>query len=94
MSADAFIQCRVTSETKALVQSLVAREQITESVLVRQLLEVVLRSSAGDAVVVLDGTETPNRETRLSVRLDPNDRLLLKERAAVVPRPRPTSRCS
>jgi hypothetical protein len=50
--------------------------------LVRQLLELVLRSSAGDAVVVLDGTETPNREMRLSVRLDPNDRLLLKERAA------------
>ena len=82
MSTDAFIQCRVTPETKALVQSLATREQITESVLVRQLLEVLIRSSVGNASVSLHGTENPNRETRLSVRLDANDRLLLKERAA------------
>lgn len=82
MSADAFIQCRVTPGTKALVQALATREQITESVLVRQLLEVVLRASASSAICPCEGTETPSRETRLSVRLDPNDRLLLKERAA------------
>ena len=46
MAADAFIQCRVTSETKALIQVLADRERITESALVRQLLEVVLRTSA------------------------------------------------
>ncbi len=78
MSADAFIQCRVTSEMKAFVQSLAAREQITESELVRQLLEAVLRSSAGSAIVSLEGTEAPNREARLSVRLDPDDWLVLK----------------
>ena len=82
MSADAFIQCRVTSETKALIHALADREQITESTLIRQLLEVVLRTSAAGGTPQVDGMERLNRETRLSVRLDPSDRLLLKERAA------------
>lgn len=82
MSADAFIQCRVTSETKALIQALADREQITESTLVRQLLEVVLRTSTAGGTPRVDGMERLNRETRLSVRLDPNDRLLLNEWAA------------
>jgi len=82
MAADAFIQCRVTSETKALIQALADRERITESALVRQLLEVVLRTSALGGTPVLDERPTPNRDIRLYVRLDPSDRLLLKERAA------------
>src|SRR6185437_14685452 len=82
MAADAFIQCRVTSETKALIQALADRERITESVLVRQLLEVVLRTSAVGGSPLLDEKPTLNRDVRLYVRLDPSDRLLLKERAA------------
>ena len=82
MAADAFIQCRVTAETKALIQALADRERITESVLVRQLLEVVLRTSAVGGTPLLDEKPTPNRDVRLYVRLDPSDRLLLKERAA------------
>jgi hypothetical protein len=46
MPADAFIQCRVTPEMKTLVRALAEREQITESVLVKQLLQVVLRTAA------------------------------------------------
>ena len=82
MAAEAFIQCRVTSETKALIQALADRERITESALVRQLLEVVLRTSEIGGTLLLDGQPTPNRDIRLYVRLDPSDRLLLKERAA------------
>ena len=82
MAADAFIQCRVTSETKALIQVLADRERITESALVRQLLEVVLRTSAVRAIPRADEEPRSNRDVRLYVRLDPSDRLLLKERAA------------
>lgn len=82
MAANAFIQCRVTSETKALIQALADRERITESALVRQLLEVVLRTSAVGGTPLLDEKPTPNRDIRLYVRLDPSDRLLLKEWAA------------
>jgi len=82
MAADAFIQCRVTSETKALIQALADRERITESALVRQLLEVVLRTSTVGEIRLVDDEPKPNRDIRLYVRLDPSDRLLLKERAA------------
>jgi hypothetical protein len=46
VAADSFINCRVTSETKALVRMLAEREGINESALVKQLLEMVLRMSA------------------------------------------------
>ncbi|TLZ07619.1 MAG: ribbon-helix-helix protein, CopG family [Gammaproteobacteria bacterium] len=48
MTADAYITCRVSSEAKARVRALARREGISESALVRQLLEVVLRTSLGD----------------------------------------------
>ena len=82
MAADAFIQCRVTSETKALIQALAGREQITESALVRQLLETVLRTTAGGATSAAGSHERVTRDARLSVRLAPDDRALLTERAA------------
>jgi hypothetical protein len=81
MAADAFIQCRVTPETKALVRTLALRDQITESALIKRLLEVVLRSSVGAGSSKLEPPRAP-RDTRLYVRLDPDDRLLLNERAA------------
>lgn len=82
MAAPPFIAARVTPETKSLLRLLAEREQKTESAVVRQLLEVVLRTSAAGEVRLLDEQARPSRDTRLYVRLDPNDRLLLKERAA------------
>jgi hypothetical protein len=81
MAADAFIQCRVTPKIKALVRALARRDQITESALVKQLLQVVLRSSAAAGSSRPEPQRAP-RDTRLYIRLDPNDRLLLNERAA------------
>jgi len=82
VSADAFIQCRVTSETKALIRAVADRERITESTLVRQLLETVLRTSAVGADPGLDAPAKVSRDARLSIRLAPDDRALLTERAA------------
>jgi Bacterial mobilisation protein (MobC) len=82
MAADAFIQCRVTREIKALVQTLARRDQITESAVIKQLLEVVLRSSSVAGFPRQDASQRNHRDMRLYVRLDPNDRLLLNERAA------------
>jgi hypothetical protein len=42
MAAEAFVHCRVTPEMKTLLRTLAEREQITESALVRQLLEVTV----------------------------------------------------
>ena len=44
MALKPFVQCRVTPEMKTLLRVLAEREQITESALVRQLLEVMLRT--------------------------------------------------
>lgn len=82
MAAPPFIAARVTLEMKSLLRVLAEREQKTESAVVRQLLEVVLRTSTASGVTPSDDKPRSNREIRLYVRLDPNDRSLLKERAA------------
>lgn len=82
MAADAFIQCRVTSETKALLRALADQQQITESVLIKRLLEMMLRSAPTLGMPASDPMARAGRDARLYVRLDPNDRLLLRERAA------------
>jgi predicted DNA binding CopG/RHH family protein len=71
----------VTPEMKTLLRVLAEREQITESALVRQLLEVMLRMSAKEGFPKLDTLEKVSRDARLSVRLAPEDRILLSDRA-------------
>lgn len=82
MAAPPFIAARVTTETKSQLRRLAEREQITESALVRQLLETVLRTSGGEGPSNLDPPEKVSRGARISVRLAPDDRLLLAERSA------------
>ena len=81
MAAPPFVAARVTPEMKTLLQMLSEREQITESALVRQLLEVMLRMSAKEGFPKLDALEKVSRDARLSVRLATEDRGLLCERA-------------
>ena len=66
---------------KTLLRVLAEREQITESALVRQLLEVMLRMSAKEGFPKLDALEKVSRDARLSIRLAPEDRILLSDRA-------------
>jgi len=77
----ALIACRVPSETKARVRRLAEREGITESTLVRQLLDVVLRTAGPDEPPTMTTPEKVNREARINVRLEPEDWRLLRERA-------------
>jgi hypothetical protein len=81
MAAEAFVQCRVAPEVKTLLRVLAEREQITESALIRQLLEVMLRTSAKEGFPTLEALEKVSRDARLSVRLAPDDRILLCDRA-------------
>ena len=77
----ALIACRVTSETKARVRRLAERDGITESALVRQLLDVVLRTAGLDGPLAMAVPEKVNRDARVNVRLEPEDWRLLRERA-------------
>jgi hypothetical protein len=81
MAAPPFVAARVTPEMKTLLRVLAEREQITESALVRQLLEVTLRMSAKEGFPKLDALEKVSRDARLSIRLAPEDRILLCDRA-------------
>jgi len=82
MAADAVVRCRVSEETKSLLQNIAAREQITESALVRQVLETLARTSATQSPAINKREDTGLRAERLSIRLAPDDRLLLCDRAA------------
>jgi hypothetical protein len=66
---------------KTLVRALAEREQITESALVKQLLQVVLRTAALQSFPDLEALDRPNRDARLYVRLEHEDRQLLAGRA-------------
>jgi len=66
---------------KTLLRVLAEREQITESALVRELLEAMLRRSAAEGFPKLEALENVSRDARLTVRLAPEDRMLLSGRA-------------
>jgi hypothetical protein len=48
MAADSFVQFRVTAEIKALLRARAHRHQITESALLRQLVEFMPRDDGSD----------------------------------------------
>ncbi len=82
MGADQFIAARVSSETKSRLRSLAAKRQLSESALLKDLVELALGGSASPE----SDDEVPEtkmvRGARLYVRLRPDDQLLLAERAA------------
>lgn len=81
MTVDALVRCRVSAETKCLLRSIAAREHITESALIRQLLETLVRTSASESPDRARSDDAV-RGDRMSIRLAPDDRLLLCERAS------------
>jgi Bacterial mobilisation protein (MobC) len=81
MAVDALVRCRVSAETKTLLQIIACREQITESALIRQLLETLVRTSGTESSTSSKPDDLEVRADRMSIRLSPDDRLLLCERA-------------
>ena len=82
MIADQIIAARVPADTKARLKALAARRGVSESALLKDLLEITL---GGPAVPASDDAEPVARlarGARLYVRLRPDDQLLLAERAA------------
>jgi predicted DNA-binding protein len=81
MASSPCIQCRVSPETKKQLQALAHKQQLTESALLKRLIEVMVHSG-GDANSTVSKTVEPvTRGTRVYVRLRPDDYLLLRERA-------------
>jgi hypothetical protein len=80
MTDHALIAARVTLETKERVRQLAQRDGITESTLIKQLLDVVLRSSGLDEPTVAPPGKV-NRQGRLYLRMEAQDLRLLRERS-------------
>ena len=83
MTRQPFIAARVTPEVKTLLRALAERDQITESALVRQLIETVLRAQVQCGSPSLVDVDKASRDSRLYVRLEVTDRQLLNQRAAL-----------
>jgi Bacterial mobilisation protein (MobC) len=81
MTDHALIACRVNLETKVRVRRLADRQGITESALVKRLLDVVLQTSGLDEEPAVGPADKVNRQGRLYVRMEPQDLRLLKERS-------------
>lgn len=98
MDAAQYLKARVSSEMKERVHALAEQQLITESVWLKRLVASALREDRDDdlaaetrngrtgstaslnAVLETDGEEAPG--TRVCIRLRPDDRLLLRERAS------------
>lgn len=83
MAAEAFIQCRVSQATKAALHAVAERQQLTESALLKRMLDLVLQTTgatAGSGSAADD--ERPARQARLYVRLTRGDWQLLQARSA------------
>ena len=80
MAVDVLVRCRVSAETKSLLLKIAAREHLTESALVRQLIETMARASGSETNISPHEREV--RGERMSIRLAPDDRQLLTERSA------------
>ena len=82
MVAGHFIAARVSSETKSRLRMLAEQRQLSESALLKRLLELTLDSAAEPQLGSTGGTRRVARAARLYLRLRPDDQLLLTERAA------------
>ncbi len=80
MPCDHLISVRVDEATKQRFRALASREGLTESALLKRLLEVALMGLRGDDDTAGRGPHETRGE-RLYVRLSPTDRRLLAERA-------------
>ena len=78
MHADEFIAARVTTDTKDRFRALAERLELSESVLLRRLIE---QSVEGVERPQVFPPPPPPRHARLTVRVRPDDRVLREARA-------------
>jgi hypothetical protein len=83
VKADQFIVGRVSSETKVRLRVLAERQHLSESALLRRLVEFVLLKAGLSPIIAETPTGArPLRTARLMIRLGRDDQILLRDRAA------------
>jgi Mobilization protein NikA len=82
MNAHPLIAARVTPETKARLHGLAQQHQVTDSALLKRLVEMALLQTMGVSDMhPIEPVEPVPRDNRVCVRLRPEDHVLLRERA-------------
>lgn len=80
MVAEAFIHCRVPAATKEALGALARHQGLTESGLLKRMIDLALQSTnLHSEAGIVRGEPMP--ASRLSVRLRPDDQMLLRDRA-------------
>src|SRR5688500_18808368 len=82
MGTKHFIAARVSSETKARFRSCAERRHMTESGLLKSLVDSVVRTADDIEADAVKPVGRWLRGARTTVRLHPHDRSILRERAA------------
>src|ERR1700730_17429544 len=82
MAANPWVQCHGTPQTKTRLRVLAQERQLTESSLLKKLVETALLQTVGvPDLEVSKPIEPISRGARLYVRMRPEDHVLLRERA-------------
>lgn len=80
-SGNPCIQCRVSPEIKRRLQAVAEQQRVTESALLKRLVESVLLAPAMPNTQIVEPIESMPRNARVFVRLRLEDHVLLRERA-------------
>jgi hypothetical protein len=80
MSDGTHLTTWVSQQTKQRFVALARQRYVSESALLKHLVELTLQTANLDGLVATSD-DSERRATRLSIRLRPDDRLLLRERA-------------
>lgn len=81
MLADSYIAARVPSDTKERFAAVARHQGVSESILLRRLVDAALVTAASVKVTEIAPIEPVALSGKISVRLRPDDLVLLRERA-------------
>jgi hypothetical protein len=82
MSDGTHLTTWVTRETKERFAAVARHQGLSDSGLLKRLVDLMLQSASAAELGTPGGADRASRDSRLTVRIRPDDQLLLRERAA------------
>jgi hypothetical protein len=82
MSDGTHLTTWVTRETKDRFAAVARHQGLSDSALLKRLVDLMLQGASAAEVGTPRGADRASRDSRLTVRIRPDDQLLLRERAA------------
>jgi predicted DNA binding CopG/RHH family protein len=82
MSDGTHLTTWVTKETKDRFAAVARHQGLSDSALLKRLVDLMLQGASAAEVPALAAADRTSRDSRLTVRIRPDDQMLLRERAA------------